>query len=131
MSSPDNPQTPSSGTEFDFEAFPADTLFHDRRGGDDRRLRSDDEPGAGRPQPNRRRLERRRRVDPTTFEKQYTCDELEFMTAMQRFKVQTGKAFPSHREVLQVAHALGYRRQLVEPLPETLESAEGRDGINP
>ena len=58
----------------------------------------------------RARKERRRRIDPTTFEKQYTDDEMEFMTAMQRFKVQSGKPFPSHGEVLTVARALGYRR---------------------
>ena len=53
---------------------------------------------------------RRRRIDPTTFEKQYTEDELEFMTAMQRFKTRSGRAFPTHREVLKVAADLGYRK---------------------
>ncbi len=37
--------------------------------------------------------ERRRRIDPTTFEKQYTDDEIEFMNAMQHFKMQSGRAF--------------------------------------
>jgi hypothetical protein len=54
------------------------------------------------------RRERRRRIDPTTFEKQYTEDELEFMNAMQRFKERTGKAFPTHGEVIKVAISLGY-----------------------
>ena len=31
------------------------------------------------------------------------------MNAMQRFKVQSGKTFPSHGEVLAVARSLGYR----------------------
>ena len=35
------------------------------------------------------------------------------MTAMQRYKVQSGKPFPSHGEVLKVASELGYRK-LVE-----------------
>ena len=58
----------------------------------------------------RARKERRRRIDPTTFEKQYTEDELEFMNAMQRFKVQSCKSFPSHGDVLRVALSLGYRK---------------------
>ncbi|MBI1832578.1 MAG: hypothetical protein HYR84_14145, partial [Planctomycetes bacterium] len=37
---------------------------------------------------------------------------MEFMTAMQRFKVQTGKSIPTHGEVLRVAHSLGYRKML-------------------
>ena len=61
-------------------------------------------PPAGPPQAERRaKKERRRRVDPTTFEKQYTEDEIEFMTAMQGFKIQSGKAFPTHGDILQVA----------------------------
>ena len=57
-----------------------------------------------RPRPERRaRAERRKRIDPTTFEKQYTEDELEFMNAMQRFKERTGKPFPTYAEVIKVA----------------------------
>jgi hypothetical protein len=103
---------------FDFDTFPVNTLFHDRRAGRERRG-----PGpAGRssapaenltpraPSERRARKERRRRIDPTTFEKQYSEDEMEFMNAMQRFKVQSGSGFPSHDEVLQVAYSLGYRK---------------------
>ena len=72
-------------------------------------------PGRGPTKPRvpverRAKKERRRRIDPTTFEKQYTDDELEFMNAMQRFKVQAGKSFPTHGEVLKVAFSLGYRK---------------------
>ena len=58
-----------------------------------------------------------RRIDPTTFEKQYTDDELEFMNAMQRFKERTGKAFPTHGEVIKVAVSLGYRKPLEDEAP--------------
>ena len=58
--------------------------------------------------------ERRRRIDPTTFEKQYTDDELEFMNAMQRFKELSGKTFPSYADVIRVAVSLGYRRAVFE-----------------
>ena len=107
---PDNQETPPAGPKFDFSAFPADTLIHDRRSGQERREGAPADPP---PVAERRvKKERRRRIDPTTFEKQYTEEELEFMTAMQRFKVQTGRAFPSHREVLRVAASLGYRKPL-------------------
>ena len=66
----------------------------------------------------RAKKERRRRIDPTTFEKQYTADEMEFMNAMQRFKEASGKSFPTHGEVLKVAVALGYRRVIDDPEPE-------------
>jgi hypothetical protein len=103
-------ETSTTPPKFDFSAYPEETCFHDRRTGRDRRA-SEPAPTPG--GERRAKKERRRRIDPTTFEKQYTEDELEFMTAMQRFKVQTGKSFPSYGEVLQVAHSLGYRKVLV------------------
>jgi hypothetical protein len=114
---PDTDETPPADPKFDFSAFPADTLFYDRRSGlegRDRRAAEPIEPVAqviARQKPERRvRKERRRRIDPTTFEKQYTDDELEFMTAVQQFKTQTGKSFPSHGDILRIAARLGYRK---------------------
>ena len=66
------------------------------------------------PPERRQKKERRRRIDPTTFEKQYTDDELEFMNAMQRYKELSGKAFPSYGDVIRVAVSLGYRRPVFE-----------------
>jgi hypothetical protein len=118
----DNDKTNSKHPEFDFSSYPENTLFHDRRSGRDRR----GPPGRNgrskqggeapdRPRPERRaRKERRKRIDPTTFEKQYTEDELEFMNAMQRFKERTGKAFPSCGEVIKVAISLGYLKVVEE-----------------
>jgi hypothetical protein len=111
-------ETKPDASPFDFEAYPSNTLFHDRREGRERRRRGfDAHSGAARPArrpPTERRVkkERRKRIDPTTFEKQYTEDEVEFMNAMQRFKVQTGKAFLSHGDVLRVAFQLGYRKEI-------------------
>lgn len=119
-----NDETPASGGKFDFSVFPPDTLFHDRRDPELRRVdgsgTSPAPPPLPTPSPDRRvRKERRRRIDPTTFEKQYSDDELEFMNAMQRYKVQSGKAFPSHGEVLRVARSLGYRRPTTpDPRPD-------------
>jgi hypothetical protein len=76
----------------------------------------------------RERKERRRRIDPTTFEKQYTEDELEFMNAMQRFKVQSCKSFPSHGDVLRVALSLGYRKVVAV---ETADSEDILEELEP
>jgi hypothetical protein len=117
----DKDQTDPKPAEFDFARFPRNTLFHDRRGGRDRRgKRADPAEDDHRSAPSaaierRTKKERRRRIDPTTFEKQYTENELEFMNAMQRFKELSGKAFPTHGDVLKVAVGLGYRRVVVEP----------------
>jgi hypothetical protein len=128
MTADDN-QTTSPSPEFDFSKYPRNTLFHDRREGRDRRHRGDaGQPATGPRQtegPERRqKKERRRRIDPTTFEKQYTDDEMEFMNAMQRFKELSGKTFPSYGDVLKVAIMLGYRRAVFEldlPLEGDLE----------
>ncbi len=123
---PDKDKTNPEPAPFDFSKFPEDTLFYERREGQDRRSRRRDMPtelvpggevseSTKVPPERRAKKERRRRIDPTTFEKQYTDDELEFMNAMQRFKVQTGKSFPSHGEVLRVAFSLGYRKLVTIP----------------
>ena len=130
----DNGETREESPKFDFSAYPEDTLFHERRTGtrrraEDRKLRSGGPPREAGEQ--RVKKERRRRIDPTTFEKQYTEDELEFMNAMQRFKVQSGKAFPSHGDVLKIAFSLGYRRAQRcggEPAEEALSSLTESNG---
>ena len=116
-------QTKPATPEFDFSRYPVDSLFHERRTGRDRR--DEQTPAAGPDKlrkcdahPERRaKKDRRRRIDPTTFDKQYTDDEMEFMNAMQRFKESSGKSFPSYREVLKVMVDLGYRLAIVEPDP--------------
>jgi hypothetical protein len=121
--SDDNDQTKSGTPEFDFSAYPFGTLFHERREGRERRkdLTTASKPEVqavpAAPRERRARKERRRRIDPTTFEKEYTVDEIEFMNAMQRFKERTGSSFPTHGEVLKVAAGLGYRRVVYEPDP--------------
>ena len=137
----DKNKTKSASQEFDFSSYPANTLFHERRNGRDRRSapskKGTDAKGAevteidftqtvkcDQPRPERRvRKERRKRIDPTTFEKQYTEDELEFMNAMQKFKERTGKSFPTHGEVLKVAVSLGYRKLMVEDGPSDDDGA--------
>jgi hypothetical protein len=53
---------------------------------------------------------RRRFVDPTTCERDYEPAELEFMSAIQDYKMSSGRQFPTWSEVLQVLQALGYQK---------------------
>ena len=83
----------------------------ERRGGSERRKRQI--PVAmdrRKPGSDRRRPERRRQVDPTTCERDYNDDEIEFMKAMDQYKRDNRRPFPTWSEVLEVIRALGYRK---------------------
>jgi hypothetical protein len=67
----------------------------DRRTGKDRRAE---------------RGERRRQIDPTTCERDYNNEEIEFMKAMDQYKRDNRRPFPTWSEVLEVLRALGYRK---------------------
>ncbi len=58
----------------------------------------------------RRKVERRRQIDPTTCERDYTNDEIEFMRAMDEYKRKAGRQFPTWSEVLEVIKSMGYKR---------------------
>lgn len=58
----------------------------------------------------RRKVERRRQIDPTTCERDYTEEEIEFMRAMDEYKRKAGRQFPTWSEVLEVLKTLGYKR---------------------
>lgn len=62
----------------------------------------------------RRTSERRRLIDPTTCERDYNDEETEFMKAMDRYKRENRRPFPTWSEVLEVLRSLGYRR-VAEP----------------
>ncbi len=53
---------------------------------------------------------RRRFVDPTTCERDYSQAELEFMLAMNDYKQKSGRMFPTWSEVLEVLRGLGYEK---------------------
>ena len=59
---------------------------------------------------DRRSVDRRRQIDPTTCERDYKPDEVEFMTAMDDYKRRSGRPFPTWSEVLEVLRDLGYRK---------------------
>jgi len=118
-------------TEEKFDPLPPDDAIpHARRSGQDRHPRTSRGPSApkradsSKPSAERRAKQKRRgRIDPTTFEKQYSDDEIEFMNAIQRFKVQSGRSFPTYGEVLEVAHQLGYRKMIDGAVGSPLDDA--------
>ena len=54
--------------------------------------------------------ERRRLIDPTTCERDYNDEETAFMKAMDRYKRENRRPFPTWSEVLEVLYSMGYRR---------------------
>jgi hypothetical protein len=56
------------------------------------------------------RRKRRRQIDPTTCERDYNGGEIEFMQAMDDYKRQSGRMFPTCSEILEVLMKLGYRK---------------------
>src|SRR5947209_8924214 len=53
---------------------------------------------------------RRRFVDPTTCDRDYSEAEREFMQAMQAYKHSSGRMFPTWSDVLEVLRYLGYEK---------------------
>jgi hypothetical protein len=53
---------------------------------------------------------RRRHIDPTTCERDYQPEELEFMQAVEQYKRCNGRPFPTCSELLEVIRSLGYVR---------------------
>lgn len=60
--------------------------------------------------PTNNKVARRRQIDPTTCERDYSADEIEFMRAMDEYKRKSGRQFPTWSEVLEVVRGMGYRR---------------------
>jgi len=58
---------------------------------------------------------RRRNIDPTTCDRDYSANEMEFLAAMQAYKMASGRMFPTWSEVLEVLASLGYQKP--QPTP--------------
>ncbi|MDZ7617631.1 MAG: hypothetical protein U1E05_11535 [Patescibacteria group bacterium] len=58
----------------------------------------------------RKKVNRRRQIDPTTCERDYTPEEIEFMSALDDYKRLSGRMFPTCSEVLEVLRGLGYSK---------------------
>src|SRR5689334_13229004 len=99
-----------------------EVLVTDRRGGErpdrrgaDRRKRSIPVAVERRSGKDRRQQgERRRQIDPTTCERDYSDEEIVFIKAMDQYKRDNRRPFPTWSEVLEVLRALGYRK-VAEP----------------
>jgi len=69
----------------------------------------------------RTKVQRRRQIDPTTCERDYTDDEIEFMQALDAYKRRSGRMFPTCSEILEVIRDMGYVRipkeATVPPMP--------------
>jgi hypothetical protein len=92
------------------EVFSPELCVTDRRGSD-RRKRNIPVAVERRSGKDRREQgERRRQIDPTTCERDYSIDEIEFMKAMDQYKRDNRRPFPTWSEVLEVLRALGYRK---------------------
>jgi hypothetical protein len=96
-------------------------LIVNRRTGDRRNLQerrdngtTTEFDGQERHKTPRRKVERRRQIDPTTCERDYSDDEIKFMKEMDDYKRRSGRQFPTWSEVLEVLRSMGYR-QVAEP----------------
>jgi hypothetical protein len=65
---------------------------------------------AGRAARARNASGRRRFVDPTTCDREYSVAETEFMRAMHAYRQRSGGMFPTWGEVLEVVRGLGYEK---------------------
>lgn len=76
----------------------------------------------------RAKVPRRRQIDPTTCERDYSNDEIEFMQALDAYKRANGRMFPTCSEILEVIRGLGYVRVTgslgAEPVAPAVPAAE-------
>ncbi|MGI9427452.1 MAG: hypothetical protein ACR2NM_02260 [Bythopirellula sp.] len=108
----------------------------DRRRQADRRDDAIEESTSAQPQLEKRaKVQRRRQIDPTTCERDYSDAEVEFMNAMDEYKRTSGRMFPTCSEVLEVIRELGYvqltsaEKSIVRPEPvEELTTDEAEQG---
>jgi hypothetical protein len=82
----------------------------DRRASDDRRAKDGPVAVEHRQLERRAKVNRRRQIDPTTCERDYSDDEIEFMHALERYKRTSGRMFPTCSEILEVVRGLGYQK---------------------
>lgn len=109
---------------------PAGTVVMDRRSKGERRKetdrrQNDTSVAMERRQSERRKVPRRRQIDPTTCERDYSGDEVEFMSALDQYKRTSGRMFPTCSEILEVVRSLGYeKRQPMAPLAQEVGESQ-------
>jgi hypothetical protein len=118
-------------TETQTTAVPADRRVKiERRAKPERRQKAQKVEADRRVSKNRRegQYERRRQIDPTTCERDYTDAEIEFMTAIDKYRRENCRPFPTWSEVLEVLMACGYRK-VAEPAEPAAPVAEIPTGV--
>ena len=83
----------------------------DRRSDAERRIAATATVVERRTGQRREKVNRRRQIDPTTCERDYTNAEVEFMHALEHYKRTSGRMFPTCSEVLEVLIGLGYEKK--------------------
>lgn len=89
----------------------SDKSHSDRRGPADRRHREPMPESMAKliaEEKRKVRVQRRRQIDPTTCERDYSGDEIAFMQAMDEYKRKNGRMFPTCSEILEVVRSIGY-----------------------
>jgi hypothetical protein len=92
-----------------------DARSHKDRRQDDRRQKELPVVAERRTTERRVKVTRRRQIDPTTCERDYSVEEVEFMSALDDYKRRSGRMFPTCSEILEVFRALGYQRLVKLP----------------
>ena len=100
-----------------------------RKSKDRRAKKTPAEAAAAAPTVERRKVQRRRQIDPTTCERDYSELEIEFMQAMDEYKRASRRMFPTCSEILEVLINMGYRKvadaqALYNPNAEATTSGE-------
>ena len=117
-----------------------ETIEMERRDSSDRRDRDDSDRrqqdlsvDGERRGDERRKVQRRRKIDPTTCERDYSQDEIAFMTALDQYKRDSGRMFPTCSEILEVIRGLGYLRldESGVPVEAPLLAQDGAESAMP
>jgi hypothetical protein len=99
----------------------------ERRQGEDRRKENAPVAIERRKLERREKVQRRRQIDPTTCEREYNDEEIQFMQALEAYKRANGRMFPTCSEILEVVRGLGY----VRLSPSSENSVTGGETIVP
>lgn len=77
------------------------------------------------------KVQRRRQIDPTTCERDYSEDEIEFMQALDAYKRTSGRMFPTCSEILEVIRDMGYVRMPKDFLVATEDATATESTVIP
>lgn len=111
------PKPSASSRKVDAEGAGDAKVTMDCRTGKDRRVPADRRqkdivvPVERRQLERRVKVNRRRQIDPTTCERDYSLEEIEFMSALDDYKRRSGRMFPTCSEILEVLRGLGYEKR--------------------